>query len=82
MTQVTREALDRILITPGFSPEFVAGGSEVGLAKRIEDGRYGLGRIVFGDEPAEASEPARNPKRRANEGETRYEQRKQKHRGH
>ena len=62
----------------------------VGLAERVEDGRYGVARIVFGaepsdeeilrfvtseweklsffgDEPAEASEPARNPKRRARE---------------
>ena len=62
----------------------------VGLAKRVEDGTYGVTRIVFGaepsneeilqfitskwaklafsgDEPAEASRPARNPKRRARE---------------
>ena len=62
----------------------------VGLAKRVEGGRYGVARIVFGaepsneeilhfitgkwaklaffgDEPAEANEPARNPKRRARE---------------
>ena len=62
----------------------------VGLAERVEDGRYGVARIVFGaepsneeimqfitskwtklaffgDEPAEASEPAKNPKRRARE---------------
>ena len=62
----------------------------VGLAERVEDGTYGVARIVFGaepsdeeilqfitskwaklaffgDEPAEASEPARNPKRRARE---------------
>ena len=62
----------------------------VGLAERVEDGRYGVARIVFGaepsdeeilhfitgkwaklaffgGEPAEASEPARNPKRRARE---------------
>ena len=62
----------------------------VGPAERVEGGRYGVARIVFGaepsdeeilrfvagkwarlaffgDEPAEASEPARNPKRRARE---------------
>ncbi|WP_432291343.1 YjdF family protein [Olsenella uli] len=62
----------------------------VGLAEHVEDGRYGVTRIIFGaepsngeilqfvaskwaklvfsgDEPAEASEPARNPKRRARE---------------
>lgn len=62
----------------------------VGLAERVEDGRHGVARIVFGaepsneeilqfvaskwaklaffgDEPAKASEPARNPKRRARE---------------
>ena len=62
----------------------------VGLAERVEDGRYGAARIVFGtepsdeeilqlvvgkweklsffgDEPTEASKPARNPKRRARE---------------
>lgn len=62
----------------------------VGLAERVEDGRYGVARIVFGaepsdeeilrfvtskwaklaffgDEPTEASKPARNPKRRARE---------------
>ena len=62
----------------------------VGLAEHVEDGRYGVARIVFGEEPsdeeilrfvasewdkltffggepAEASEPARNPKRRARE---------------
>lgn len=62
----------------------------VGPAEHVEDGRYGVARIVFGaepsdeeilrfvagkwarlaffgDEPAEASEPARNPKRRARE---------------
>ena len=62
----------------------------VGLAERVEDGRYGVARIVFGAEPsdeeilrfvaseweklsffggdsAKASEPARNPKRRARE---------------
>lgn len=62
----------------------------VGLAERVEDGRYGAARIVFGAEPsdeetlrfvvnkwaklsffgsdpAEASKPARNPKRRARE---------------
>ena len=62
----------------------------VGLAEHVEDGTYGVARIVFGaepsdeeilqfviskwarlafsgDEPAEASEPARNPKRRARE---------------
>lgn len=62
----------------------------VGLAEHVEDGRYGVARIVFGaepsdeeilrfvaseweklsffgDDPAEASKPARNPKRRARE---------------
>ena len=62
----------------------------VGLAERVEDGRYGVARIVFGAEPsneeilrfvaseweklsffggkpAEASKPAKNPKRRARE---------------
>ena len=62
----------------------------VGLAEHVEDGRYGVARIVFGAEPsdeeilrfvtskwaklaffggnpAEASEPAKNPKRRARE---------------
>lgn len=62
----------------------------VGLAEHVEDGRYGVARIVFGaepsdeeilqfavgkweklsffgDEPAEAGRPARNPKRRARE---------------
>ena len=62
----------------------------VGLAEHVEDGRYGVARIVFGAEPsdeeilrfvtseweklslfggdsAKASEPARNPKRRARE---------------
>ena len=62
----------------------------VGLAERVEDGRYGAARIVFGaepsdeeilqfitgkweklsffgDDPAEASKPAKNPKRRARE---------------
>ena len=62
----------------------------VGLAERVEDGRYGVARIVFGaepsneeilqfvvgkweklslfdDKPAEASKPAKNPKRRARE---------------
>lgn len=62
----------------------------VGLAEHVEDGRYGVVRIVFGaepsneeilrfvtskwaelaffgDDPAEASKPARNPKRRARE---------------
>ena len=62
----------------------------VGLAERVEGGRYGVARIVFGAEPsdeeilrfvagewarlsffggdpAEASKPARNPKRRARE---------------
>ena len=62
----------------------------VGLAEHVEDGRYGVARIVFGAEPsneeilqfviskwaklaffgvepAEANEPARNPKRRARE---------------
>lgn len=62
----------------------------VGLAERVEDGRYGVARIVFGakpsdegilrfvvnkwaklsffgDDSAEASKPAKNPKRRARE---------------
>lgn len=62
----------------------------VGLAERVEDGTYGVARIVFGaepsneeilqfitskwakltfsgDEPAEASRPTKNPKRRARE---------------
>ena len=62
----------------------------VGLAEHVEDGRYGVARIVFGtepsdeeilqfivgkwnnlsffgDDPTEASKPARNPKRRARE---------------
>lgn len=62
----------------------------VGLAEHVEDGRYGVARIVFGTEPsdeeiqkfvtskwekfsffggepAEASKPARNPKRRVRE---------------
>lgn len=59
----------------------------VGLAEHVEDGRYGVARIVFGAEPSdeeilrfvtskwaklaffgdEASEPAKNPKRRARE---------------
>lgn len=62
----------------------------VGLAERVEDGRYGAARIVFGaepsneeilrsvvnkwakltffgDDPTEASKPARNPKRRSRE---------------
>lgn len=62
----------------------------VGLAEHVEDGRYGVARIVFGAEPsdeeilqfvagkwekisffdgkpAEASKPAKNPKRRARE---------------
>ena len=62
----------------------------VGLAERVEDGRYGVARIVFGaepsdeeilqfvtskwaklaffgDDPSEASEPATNPQRRARE---------------
>lgn len=62
----------------------------VGLAERVEGGRYGVARIVFGAEPsdeeilrfvvseweklpffggkpAEASKPAKNPKRRARE---------------
>ncbi|WP_417300607.1 YjdF family protein [Ellagibacter isourolithinifaciens] len=61
-----------------------------GLAERVEDGRYGVARIVFGaepsneeilrfvvnkwaklsffgDDPAKANEPARNPKRRTRE---------------
>lgn len=121
----------------------------VGMAEHVEDGRYGVARIVFGaepsdeeilqfvvgkweklsffgDDPVETSKPAKNPKRRAreaakvlkrpgvstkaqqafaaqrkvmkresaqarsqrraDEAETRYEQRKlkrkQKHRGH
>ena len=62
----------------------------VGLAEHVEDGGYGVARIVFGaepsdeeilrfvtseweklsffgDDPAEASKPAKNPKRRARE---------------
>lgn len=62
----------------------------VGLAERVEDGRYDVARIVFGaepsneeilqfitgkwakltffgDDPTEASKPAKNPKRRARE---------------
>ena len=62
----------------------------VGLAKHVEDGRYGVARIVFGTEPSdeeilqfvvgkweklaffgndpsEASKPAKDPKRRARE---------------
>lgn len=62
----------------------------VGLAEHVEDGRYGVARIVFGAEPsdeeilqfvvgkweklsffgskpAEASKPAKNPKRRVRE---------------
>ena len=62
----------------------------VGLAEHVEDGRYGVARIVFGAEPSdeeilqfvaseweklsffgdeatETSKPARNPKRRARE---------------
>ena len=62
----------------------------VGLAEHVEDGRYGVARIVFGaepsdeeilrfvtskwaklaffgDDPNEASKPAKNPKRRARE---------------
>ena len=62
----------------------------VGLAERVEDGRYGVARIVFGaepsdeeilrfvtseweklsffgDDPAKANEPAKDPKRRARE---------------
>lgn len=62
----------------------------VGLAEHVEDGRYGVARIVFGaepsdeeiqkfvaskwekfsffgGEPAETSKPAKNPKRRARE---------------
>lgn len=62
----------------------------VGLAERVESGKYGVARIAFGaepsdeeilqfvsskwvklvffgDEPTEASKPARNPKRRARE---------------
>ena len=62
----------------------------VGLAERVEGGRYGAARIVFGaepsdeeilrfvaseweklsffgDDPAKANEPAKDPKRRARE---------------
>ena len=39
----------------------------VGLAEHVEGGKYGVARIVFGDEPTEASKPAKNPKRRARE---------------
>ena len=62
----------------------------VGLAEHVEDGRYGVARIVFGtepsdeeilqfvvgeweklsffgDKPTEASKPAKNPKRRVRE---------------
>ena len=39
----------------------------VGLAEHVEDGRCGVARIVFGDDPTEASKPAKNPKRRARE---------------
>lgn len=62
----------------------------IGLAEHVEDGTYGVARIVFGtepsdeeilqfvtskwaelaffgDDPAEASKPAKNPKRRARE---------------
>ena len=62
----------------------------VGLAEHVEDGGYGVARIVFGaepsdgeilrfvvgkwerlaffgDDPSEASKPAKNPKRRARE---------------
>ena len=62
----------------------------VGLAEHVEDGTYGVARIVFGtepsneeilqfvtskwakltffgDDPTEASKPAKNPKRRARE---------------
>ena len=62
----------------------------IGLAEHVEDGTYGVARIVFGTEPsdeeilrfvtskwaelaffggdpAEASKPAKNPKRRARE---------------
>lgn len=62
----------------------------VGMAEHVEDGRYGVGRIVFGaepsdeeilqfvvgkweklsffgDDPVETSKPAKNPKRRARE---------------
>ena len=62
----------------------------VGLTEHVEDGRYGVSRIVFGtepsdeeilqfviskweklsffgDEPTEANKPAKNPKRRARE---------------
>lgn len=62
----------------------------VGMAEHVEDGRYGVARIVFGaepsdeeilqfvvgkwkklsffgDDPVETSKPAKNPKRRARE---------------
>ena len=62
----------------------------IGLAEHVEDGRYGVARIVFGaepsdeeilqlivgkweklaffgDDPTEASKPAKSPKRRARE---------------
>ena len=62
----------------------------VGLAERVEDGKYGVARLVFGaepsneeilqfvvgkwkrltffgDDPTEASKPAKSPKRRARE---------------
>ena len=39
----------------------------VGLAEHVEDGRYGVARIVFGDKATETSKPAKNPKRRARE---------------
>lgn len=64
----------------------------VGMAEHVEDGRYGVARIVFGaepsdeeilqfvvgkweklsffgDDPVETSKPAKNPKRRAREAE-------------
>ena len=69
----------------------------VGLAEHVEDGRYGVARIVFGaepsdeeiqkfitskweklsffnGEPAEASKPAKNPKRRAREAAKTHKQ--------
>ena len=62
----------------------------IGLAEHVEDGRYGIARIVFGaepsdeeilrfvvgkweklsfsgDDPTETNKPAKNPKRRARE---------------
>ncbi len=72
------------------SSSYHGGQFWVGLAEHVEDGRYGVARIVFGaepsteeilrfvvnkwaklsffsDDPAEASKPAKNPKRRARE---------------